>query len=103
MNIEIPMQDGSTKSRRARVHRIAIEVYKSMGCQVSSDDEVWDDVFFRKPEHAMDSSPPPFTGKEKVPVASSYEDYATIAIRISQPVPLCILSLTPILDFHGLE
>ena len=103
MNIEIPMQDGSTKSRTARVHRVALEVYKSMGCQVSSDDENWDDVYFRLPQYEMDSSPPPFTGKKKVPVDSTYEDYATVAIRITQPLPLCLLSLTPILDFHGVE
>jgi len=103
MNLEIPLQDGSTKSRKARVHRVAIEVYKSLGCEVSPDEVAWDEVFFRAIGHEMDASPPVFTGKKKVSLGGSYEDFAELTLRTSKPMPLCILSLTPILDFFGNE
>lgn len=101
MKLDIPLPDGTAQDRKGKIHKIAIKVHKSMGMQFSNDDIVWQDIYFREQGDPMDASPPVFTGTKKVPTGAPYRDQCEISIRQDKPMPLCVLSIVPALDFHG--
>lgn len=103
MKLDAPMQDGAAQYRKARIHRFQINVHKSLGAQFSNDDETWQDIYFRKQGDPMDASPPVYTGPtEEISTGAGYTNKGCeISVRQDKPMPLCILSLTAILDFHG--
>ena len=104
MKVEIKLPDGSVKSRRARVHNIAIKVYKSLGLEFSTDIEselLWEEVPFRQPGQLMNAGTPAFTGTARVAMGGGYADDCEYLVRHDKPTPLCILSLIPKVDFIG--
>lgn len=101
MKLDIPLPDGTSSDRKGKIHKVAIRVHKSVGMQLSNDDITWQDIYFREQGNPMDASPPVFTGTKKVPTGAPYRDQCEIAIRQDKPMPLCILSIAPALDFHG--
>lgn len=103
MKLDAPMQDGAAQYRKARIHRFQLNIHKSLGAQFSNDGEDWQDIYFRKQGDPMDASPPVYTGPtEEIATGAGYTNKGCeISVRQDKPLPLCILSLTAILDFHG--
>jgi len=102
MKLDMPMEDGTAQGRKSRIHRAVLNVHKSLGAQFSNDGEVWRDIYFREHDEPMDASPAVFTGDKHFSTGSGYSDTGCeISIRQVLPMPLCILSIIAILDFHG--
>jgi hypothetical protein len=77
-----------------RIHRATIELWKSLGMEVSGDDgETWSQIEFRGPADFMDAAPPLFTGILEERVSGSSVRQASIRIRQTQPLPLNIMSV----------
>ena len=105
MKMEAPMQDGTAQYRKSRIHRFQLNLHKSLGAQFANNGESdgWHDIPFRGHSDVMDASPAIHTGPtEEISTGAGYTNQgAEISIRQVLPMPLCILSLTTILDFYG--
>jgi hypothetical protein len=96
-----PMQDGTAQSRKFRVHRIVLRLYKSLGGEVETGLNQWDVVFSRSAGDPMDSSPPVFTGDKEIYLARGYESKGNVSVRQAQPLPLTLLGIIPKYEITG--
>ncbi|HWL54279.1 MAG TPA: hypothetical protein VNQ90_17700 [Chthoniobacteraceae bacterium] len=96
-----PMGDGTAQSRKFKVNRQVLRVYKSLGGEVEIKEGVWDPVFSRNTIDPMDASPPPFTGDKEVYVSRRYESTGTVGVRQRQPLPFTLLAMIPKYDVSG--
>lgn len=101
MKIEILLQDGSSRGRTKRVHRIIACLFKSLGGQFSTDGQEWNWFYSREMNSPMDDSPPVFTGDKEVVTAGDYRPSADILIKQEQPFPLTLLALVAKIDSYG--
>ncbi len=77
-----------------RVHRVSMELWKSVGAEVTADaGTTWERVQFAAQGVSMDTALPLFTGYKDAHVTSRSERQASVKIRQTQPLPLNILSL----------
>lgn len=76
------------------VTRLTVELWKSMGGQVSaSNGEIWEKMPFLSQGDLMDEALPLFSGYKEPRVDSRSEHRAFVMIRQNQPLPLNVLSL----------
>lgn len=101
MNINIPAQDGTSQGRKVRIHRMVVRFYKSLTCQFSSDDETWDEIFFRDRDDLMDTPPSVFTGDREVATGTNFRTTMQMALRQNRPFPLAVLALILWADYYG--
>jgi hypothetical protein len=77
-----------------RIHRVHMELWKSLGAEVTADAGAnWERVQFAAQGVSMDEALPLFTGYKDAHVTSRSERQASVKIRQTQPLPLNILSL----------
>jgi len=101
MRLEMVLQDGSSRGRIKRVHRLIASLYKSLGGQFSTDGQEWNWFYSREMSTPMDASPPVFTGDKEVHAAGDYSDSGDVLIRQNQPFPLTLLALVAKMDTYG--
>lgn len=101
MRLEMVLQDGSSRGRIKRVHRLVASLYKSLGGQCSTDGQEWQWFYPREMSTPMDDSPSVFTGDREVHVAGNYSDSGDVLIRQNQPFPLTVLALVAKMDTYG--
>ena len=101
MPINIPAQDGTAQGRRTRIHKMVVRFYKSLTCQYSSDDTLWDEIFFRDRDDVMDASPSVFTGDREVATGTNFRNNNQISLRQNRPFPLAVLAMVLWSDFYG--
>jgi len=95
------LQDGTSRGRRKRIHKLVVSVTKSLGGQVSTNGTDWEWLYPRDFNDQMDASPNPFTGDKEVVVASDYDAALPVYIRQQQPYPLSVLAIVAKVDFYG--
>lgn len=91
-----------TKAFKKRVTRCVLELWRSLGAQLSSGGGQWDFIEFRAPSDFMDQAPPLFSGVIEQSIESTSSRQAEISIRQTQPLPLNILSITTRYEVSGL-
>lgn len=101
IGLEIGIRDGSSQGRRFRVSEMSVRIYKSLGGEIETAPDEWDQIHSRSTSDVMDSSPPVFTGYKHVDLAGDFTDTAEIGIRQSQPLPLTVLALIPKVNVYG--
>lgn len=94
MKLNIDLQDGTSQGRRARVPRLVVRFYKSLGGKYSTDGNEWFAIFARGSD-PMDDSPPVFTGEKKLYTGGTYADSADIWIKQDLPMPMVVLAVIP--------
>ena len=95
------LQDGTSRGRKKRIHRVVVSVNKSLGGQVSTDGNEWLWLYPRDFSDPMDASPPVYTGDVEVVTASGYEAAVPVYVKQEQPYPLSVLAIVAKLDFYG--
>ena len=100
MNLNIPNQD-TMQGRKIRIHKMVVRLYKSLACKFSSDDVVWDEVFFRDRDDHMDDSPSVVTGDREVATGANFSTQQAISIRQDRPLPLCVLAEILWVNYYG--
>jgi len=102
-------EDGSSSGRYKRVSTALLRVYRSVGCQVAcnaSGTFRWENMRNNWRKWA-DIDPSPVTGDQggledwSIPLASGAARDSRVAVRITEPFPLNILSLTTHFEFGG--
>jgi hypothetical protein len=77
-----------------RIHRLHMELWKSVGAEVTADaGQTWERVQFAPQGVSMDTALPLFSGYKDAHVTSRSERQASVQIRQTQPLPLNVLSL----------
>ncbi|WP_367871838.1 hypothetical protein [Luteolibacter sp. Populi] len=76
------------------IHRVTLELWKSLGCSVSCNGgETWERVEFLQQGDAMDEALPLFTGVRELLVEGRSERQVSPILRQDQPLPLNVQSL----------
>jgi len=101
MRFEMQMQDGASRGRMKRIHRMTAALLKSLGGEFSSNGVDWNWFYSRTFSDQMDNSPPVFSGDKQVYVAADHGPSANITIRQAQPLPLTVLALVIDMDTYG--
>jgi hypothetical protein len=101
MNVDIPMQTGTAQGKIGRIHKLNVRFFKSLCAQFSSDDENWDEIYFRQPDDLMDESPSVFTGDHEVATGANYRTMVQMSVRQTLPFPQAIIAMTVLVDFYG--
>lgn len=101
MPLEFPTQTGTAQGKTFRVHKLGVRLHKSLGGEVLTGSEQWDELPMRDTANLMGESPPPFSGQLSISIASKFASKGEIAIRQRAPMPLTILALLPLSDVYG--
>lgn len=101
MKFDFQLQDGPTRGRNKRINRVNVSLYKSLGGQVSTDDQEWLWLYPRDWNDAMDDSPRVFSGEKEVVVGGDYSTNADLSLRQTLPYPFTIRALVVKLDAYG--
>jgi hypothetical protein len=100
LDISAGAQDGTSSTRKRRVHEVGLLLYQSLGFDIGfydarRDVTVTDRIETRRPSAPMDKPPPMITGTLVVKVPSDWQDQCQIEIRSEQPLPLTLVGLAP--------
>lgn len=101
MKSEMALPDGTSRSRKKRVNRVAVSLYKSLGGKVSTNGTDWNWIYSRSFGDPMDSAPPVLTGDHEVIVAGGNRESVDVTIRQAQPLPLTVLGVVVKYEAHG--
>jgi hypothetical protein len=96
MRLELPDREGSSMGKVARIDHVALRVYNSFGGEIGPDVTHLDPMIMRDASDMMDSSPPGFTGDEKVSFAGPFQRQKVIVVRHDQPNSFNLLAMNVI-------
>jgi hypothetical protein len=96
MRLELPDREGSSMGKVARIDHVVLRVYNSFGGEIGPDITHLDPMIMRDASDMMDSSPPGFTGDEKVSFAGPFQRQKVIVIRHDQPNSFNLLAMNVI-------
>jgi hypothetical protein len=83
-----------SKLGKKRLTRATLEVWKTIGGEISSDSgSTWREMQIRGEDSVLDVAATPFTGLVEEYVESNTERQVSVAIRQTQPIPLNVMSM----------
>ena len=91
---EAGSQIGTAIGKTRRVHRVAIQLLRSMGMSIGENFTDMKDLIFRTSGNATNTAVPLFTGLKDGPVTFHYDLNNQICIEQSQPFPANILGIS---------
>lgn len=101
MPIEAGSQLGTAQGKKKRIYQCGYKFYRSLGMKVGGDENNLKDLILRNPETLMGDVEAYFTGivePRKLDSTADYEGH--IVIEQSRPLPMCILSVMPLLETY---
>ena len=101
MKIDLDLEDGSSRGRKKRVHKVSVCLFKSLGGQASTNGTEWLWLYPRDFNDPMDSPPGSTSQDVEVVVAGDYDQDGSIQIRQTQPYPLTIRALVAKFNVYG--
>jgi hypothetical protein len=101
MKAEFQLQDGPTNSRKKKVYRASVSIYKSIAGEISTNGTTWEWMYPRNFTTRMDDSPEPYSGDKEVVLLSEYATDSDVEVRQRLPYPLTVRSLVIKLDVFG--
>ncbi len=99
MPFEAGAENGTAVGKRKRVNELALRVWKTSGCRVGRDLNNLQTVKFRSTETPMGTPEPLFTGIiPNIKFNQGWVWDANITVEQSEPLPMNILSVAPIIN-----
>lgn len=83
----------SGQGKIKRISNVIVNLYKSLGCKVGTDEDNLDDIVFRTSAMPTDQAPELYTGIKEIPFPSGWDREKKVVIQQEQPLPLHILSI----------
>ena len=100
LNIELPMNDGTMQGRRVLISRVIMRMYNSRGGYIGPDfTNMYE--FLGSYQTSTDNSL--FTGDVKETLGQGYKDGGRFCIRQSDPLPMTILGVLPVITSGGVS
>lgn len=91
----VPLADGSAtgtgRGKTRKMYILTLLLYKSLGIQIGSSDNL-KQIVFRKTSDPQDQSPALFTGAFEETLPNDWDIEAELFLRQSQPLPLTVLA-----------
>lgn len=101
LNPEFPMQDGTLQGRKYQINKAVFRYYNTVGGYVGSDFDDLDATDMRTHLFpAIDAATPTplFTGFDPYTIRPSYDSRDHVAYRQTDPMPVTILSILPLVS-----
>lgn len=95
LDLEAGAADGTALAKPRRIHRVAVRLFGSLGCEVGYEAGLLEEVPFRGATTPMDSSPALFTGDKTINFPKGWDRAAHVLIRQRQPLPLTVVAIAP--------
>lgn len=95
LRIEAGAADGTALGKTRRIHRVGLQMHRSLGLKIGFDFDALDTITFRNSSVPLNQPPELFTGILSQNVAANYDFDNQICIRQDQPLPSTILSIMP--------
>ena len=86
--LEAGAQAGTAQGQQGRISKVWVRLLNSLGGTVGPDEDNQEEILYRIPADAMDSSPPLFSGLKELDIPASWEEERRVMIRTSDPYPL---------------
>lgn len=98
--LDIQGEQGSSQSKRRRIHEVGVQFIESLGAAVGFVDpdsgaDVLETVFTRRGGDPMNASPRLFTGTRIVNHPGGWDRECRIVVAQNQPLPLTVAGLLP--------
>lgn len=100
LNIEVALPDGTMQGRKVRVSKATIRLLNSKGGYIGPDENTL--TKFKSVFDAYQESSALFTGDLKHTLGGGYADGGRMFIRQTDPLPLTVLALMPIVSVAGM-
>lgn len=101
MDLEGGAAAGTAQSRQKRIAKAFPRVYRSLGGKVGPSSSKLEEIQYRTPEMAMDTSPDLKTGHAEVDFPSGWDREAMIYIEHDDPLPFTVLGIAAELNTTG--
>ncbi len=95
VNLETGNPEGAALGKAKRLHKAAVKFVDTVGARVGFDDAHLDIVDFREAGHAMDESPPLFTGDKVVEFPKGFDREARVLVTQDAPLPCTVAAIVP--------
>ncbi|TXG77627.1 hypothetical protein E6Q11_02540 [Candidatus Dojkabacteria bacterium] len=95
LRIEAGAADGTALGKTRRIHRVGLQMHRSLGLKIGFDFDALDTITFRNSSVPLNQPPELFTGILSQNVPANYDFDNQICIRQDQPLPSTILSIMP--------
>lgn len=99
---EFAMQNGTSVSRKKRIHEVAISFHQSAACLAGATKEGdFDTITHRRVGEPFGQPTPLYTGPYNHKLNGRHGLEGSLVIKQEQPLPLTVLAIVPKLTIHG--
>jgi hypothetical protein len=99
MPFEGGSENGTSTGKRKRVNELSLRVWRTLGCSVGYDHEHMQKVKYRDPSTLLGTPQPLFTGIiPNVKYNQGWTWDASVTVEQSEPLPMNILAIAPIIN-----
>jgi len=102
---EVPLQDGSSLGRMARITDVDIDFYNTLGGYIGKidpyDGETIEELMFRRPIDEKGKEVPLFTGIYHYPFLEGSDRETTYFIRQVQPLPMTVRGVVDVVEVQS--
>ena len=95
MKLEAGAEFGTAQTKRKKVLKVAVRLYKTLGVKIGSSSADADIIPFRSSADSMGSAPEIFTGDKFVEFPKGYDRNISVYVVSDQPTPLHLLGVFP--------
>lgn len=101
MSAETGAQNGTAVGKKKRINEMSIRVWRTSGARVGKDLDNLEKIKYREPSVEMGMPQPLFTGViSNIKYNQGWTTEATITVEQSEPLPMNILAIAPIVNEH---
>jgi len=93
--LEAGAADGTSFGKTRRIHRIGIQLYRSLNLLFGTTFDTLTRHSFRKPSTPMNEATPLFTGIESLELDADYDFDNSLCFRQDQPLPMLVQGIYP--------
>lgn len=92
---DVGAQNGTAQGRRKRLHKVVVNIRRTLGMQIGKAFDDLDTIPFRKGGDRMDQAPPLFDGFKEVAFNGGWDTAGQVVFQQDQPLPAQISALVP--------
>ena len=100
MRIESQSNEGTSQSKTKRINEVTLRLHETVGVEVGASLTDMERIPFRSSAAAMDTAVPLFTGDKQVEFRDDFNTDGHVYVRQTQPLPLTLLSIYPMLTVN---
>lgn len=100
MRLNAGAGDGTSQGKTARINKLAVRFYKTLGMSYGRDFTALDEIDFRTVADGMNAAPALFTGDKVLDFNGDYSTDPWVCFQTTDPLPATIVSVMPIVSTY---